>query len=594
MKEKTSNKKIFNWSYFLLLLVGIVAINIISAYSNKRLDMTRDKRFSLAQGTVNFLENDSLFSSRMTIKIYLSGKLPAEIMQLRNAIEDKIIEFKQHAGSRIEYMFIDPNEGTDEEKRELQEQLFAQGKGIIPIEINYSKDAVDQKMVIWPGAIINYGSNDVNIIQFMPGSRAGQPQMLEAISQSIDNSINNLEYIMLSSLRKVVVEKKKTIAFLHGNGELEIPATQRARSLISPYFSIRDIEIDQQLNALDHIDGLIIARPTKVYDPRDLFIIDQFVMRGGRLMCFLDALEVNEDTLRQTGTTHSTRYATGLEKMLFDYGMKLNDNLVMDAQCNLRIFPFANNNVLPWYYNVLATPSMHAISRNIEPVSFKYVSEIQFVQSVKDIAVSPILTSSTNSTVTGLAPLIALGLPLQYGYNPQFASDPTSEANKKCIAGIAEGVFTSHFASRIVDEYMNNPDAVYSPGGKTESKVVLVGNGRFIQNAYDSMENKVTAEMMYRPKQFNELRMDEDMTKLNKMAFYGNQEFFQNLVDYAMGDNSVLDIRSRQIDIPKMDKNKVVEKSKRYKIINMVLPSLLVILIAIFMNWRRKKRNTKH
>lgn len=593
MKEKSSNKKIFNWSYFIILVAGIIAINIISAYTNKRLDMTQDKRFSLSEGTIKFLENDSVFSNRMTIKIYLDGQLPAEVMLLRNAVEDKIKEFKQHTGSRLEYMFIDPSAGTEEENRDLQEQLFSQGKGIIPIELNYYKDAKDQRMTIWPGAIINYGTNDVNIIQFMPGSKAGQPQMLESISQSIENSINNLEYIMLSALRRSVVDKRKTIAFLHGQGELNEPSTLRARALISPYYSVKDVEINQQLNALNDIDGLIIARPTKAFNQKDLYIIDQFVMRGGRLMCFVDALEINEDTLRKTGTTHSTRYTTGIEKLLFDYGMKLNDNLVMDAQCNLRIFPFANNNILPWYYNVLATPTLHAISRNVEPVSFKYVSEIQFVQSVKDIALNPILTSSTNSTVTGLAPLVALGLPLQYGYNPQFSADPTNEANKKCIAGIAEGVFNSHFASRIVDEFSNNPDSGNKISGTQESKVVLVANGRFIQNDYDSMPNKVTNEMMHRPKQFNELRMDEDMAKLNKVVFYGNQEFFQNLVDYTMGDNSVLDIRSRQIDIPKMDKTKVSEKSRYYKILNIALPSLIVIIIALFMNINRKRRNTK-
>lgn len=593
MKEKSSNKKLFNWSFFLLLVAGIIAINVISAYTNKRLDMTNDKRYSLAEGSIKFLENDSVYTGRMTIKIYLEGKLPAEVMQLRNAIEDKIKEFKQYTGRRLEYIFIDPNEGTDEEKRELYDVLFAKGKGIIPLEVSYTKDAVDQKLLIWPGAVINYGSNDVNIIQFMPGSMSGQPQMLESIYQNIDNAINNLEYNLISAMRRVVVEKRKTIAFLHGHGELKMQETHRVRSLISPYYSIKDVEINQQLNALDDIDGLIIARPTRTFDPKDLFVIDQFVMRGGRLMAFLDALHVDEDTLKRNFTTHAMRYSTGMEKLLFDYGMKLNENLIMDAQCNLRIFPFENNNVLPWYFNVLSTPTIHAISKNVEPVSFKYVNEIQFIQSVENVALAPILTSSTNSTVTGLAPLVALGLPLQYGYNPQFAADPTSEANKKCIAGIAEGVFTSHFKSRIVDEYMNNPDARFVKEGTQESKVVLVGNGRFIQNAYDSMENKATGEMMYRPKEFNELVMDADMYRMKKMAFYGNQEFFQNLVDYTMGDNSVLDIRSRQIDIPKMDKTKVVEKAKTYKVINIVIPSLLVIIIAIVLNWRRKRVNTK-
>src|SRR5690606_30040801 len=450
----------------------------------------------------------------------------------------------------------------------LKDQLYNQGKGILPLNLVCQKDGAQSQLLLWLGAIIKYGGTDVNVIQFLPATPAGKPNQLQGISQAIENSINNLEYILLSSIRRSVQTEKKKIGFLQGHGELKYQETQRARALITPYFAVEDVTINGRLDALDNYDGLIIANPRTEFDVKDLFIIDQFLMKGGRLMCFMDALSINEDTLNLKGMVHTTRIKTGLENMLFDYGLKLNENYVMDARCAPKGVPFANQPIIPWFFHVLATPTLHPISRNLEPVSLKYVSEVQFVNSV-DAALTPILTSSTNATVTGLAPLVSLGIPLNFGRNPQLVANPKLESNKKCLAGLSEGMYQSHFKTRIVDEYVNNPDAKFIADSQQEGKVLLVGNGRFIQNRYDSTVNNVTGQMMYKPIEFPDLRMDEELYRLNIPLVFGNQEFFQNLVDYVMGDNSVLDIRSRQIDIREIDNAKVQSYATFYKLINL-------------------------
>lgn len=582
-------KGLFNWTLLLVILVGIIAVNVISAFVYKRIDMTADQRYSLSEGTIKLLSDEKKISNRLTIRIYLEGTMPAEIKHFRNAIEDKLNEFKQYAGSRIEYKFIDPNNGTEEEQQELKDQLYNKGEGILPLNLVYQKDGGQNQILLWPGAVINYGGTDVNVIQFLPGTPAGKPNRLEGISQAIGNSINNLEYILTSSIRRAVQTEKQKIGFLQGHGELTLAQTQRARALITPYFNVENVTIDGQLNALDEYQGLIIANPRNAFDPKDLFIIDQFLMKGGRLMCFMDALSINEDTLNAKGMVNTTRIKTGLESMLFDYGLKLNENYVMDARCAPKGVPFANQPIIPWFFHVLATPTSHPISRNLEPVSLKYTSEIQFVSSVQ-AALTPILTSSTNSTVTGLAPLVSLGIPLNYGSNPQLAQNPNAEENKKCLAGLSEGMYQSHFKTRIVEEYTSNPDAKFVTDSEKEGKVVLVGNGRFIANRYDSMVNNMTGKMMYRRLEFPDLRMDQELYQLNIPILFGNQEFFQNMVDYVMGDNSVLDIRSRQIDIREIDNTKVQSSAGFYKVINLLVPSSFLIIFAIGFGYFRKRK----
>ena len=588
-QEKKYAKGLFNWTFLIIVAVGLILVNIVSAFMYSRFDMTEDQRFSLSQGTINFLSDEKNITDRLTIKIYLEGNMPSEIKHFRNAVEDKLQEFKEFAGKRIEYQFIDPNTGTEVERNELHEQLYAKGKGLLPMDIVYQKDGSQSQMLLWPGAIITYKGSTVNTIQFLPGTQPGKPYQLNGITEMIQNSINNLEYILVSSIRRAIKDEKQQIGFLQGHGELKYQQTQRARALISPYFKLDDVTIDGRVDALDNFDGLIIAGPKTQFSDKDLFVIDQFVLNGGRLICLIDALHLPLDSLNMRGMSHTTRITTGLERMLFDYGLKINDNYVIDARCAPKVVPFANQSLLPWFFHVLATPTSHAISRNLEPVSLEYTNEIQFIEDDRR-SLSPILTSSSNSNVTGLAPMVSLGMPMNYGSNPELVPNPTDEGNKRCLAGLSEGSYSSHFKNRIIDDYTNNKSARFVTESTKEGKVMLVGNARFIANSYDSMPNKMTGEMMYRPIEFNELRMSAELAQMKIPLFYGNQEFFQNMVDYVMGDNSVLDIRSRQIDIRKLDNAKIQSDSGFYKFINMTLPSALVVILAIVMNFIRKRK----
>ncbi len=588
-EKKKFSKGIFNWSFFAIITAAVILLNIISSFLYKRIDMTEDKRYSLSAGTISFLENPDNFQNRLSLKIYFDGKLPAELKHFRNSIEDKLKEFKQYAGDRIEYQFIDPNVGSENEQQALFESLYGKGKGILPMDIVYMKDGSQSQMLLWPGAVIDYGGSTVNTIQFLPGTSPGKPYDLNGITEMIENSINNMEYMLISSLRRATQKSKPRVGFLQGHGELTFAQTQRARSLIAPYYAIADVTINDSLAALDNIDGLIIARPTQKFNDRELYILDQFVMRGGRLMCFLDALNLDEDSLNKNGMTHTTRNETGLERMLFDYGLKLNDNYVVDARCAPKPVPFAKQSMIPWFFHVLASPTKHPISRNLEPVSLKYASEIQFVGNSTN-TLTPVLTSSANSNVTGLAPMVNLGMPLNYGKNPELIGNPTAEVNKRCLAGLAEGKFKSYFKNRIVEEFANNPVAKYKDQSTKEGKVLLIGNGRFIANSYDSMQAKNGIDFMYRPTEFNDLRMDAELAQVGVPLYFGNQEFFQNLADYMLGDHSVIDIRSRQIDIHAIDKEKIKSDATFYKIINLLLPVVLVLLFALVMSYIRKRK----
>ena len=589
-------KGLYNWTVLGLLAAVLVLLNFIGSMLYLKLDMTKDQRYSLAQSTVNYLSDKKNFENRISIQIYLDGNMPSELKNFQNALKDKLKDFKRIAGTRIEFLFTDPNVGTEDEINALRAQLYDRGKGILPLEILYLKDGTQSQMLLFPGALLSYSVNGITkegVVQFLPGTQPGRPYALEQMSEIIENALNNLEYNLLSAMRRLTQTSKPTIAFLQGHGELNPAETMRARALISPYYQIKDVALNDSIAALKDVDGLIIADPQTPFSQKDLYLIDQFVMRGGKLLCFMNTLSLNEDTLNTTGMTHTTRKNLLLDRLLFDYGIKIKENYVLDANCAPKIVPFAETAFLPWFYHMLATPSLHPMTRNVDPISLKYANEIEFVQ-VPKAQLTPILTSSSNAIPSGLQPLINLALPLNYGKNPKLVENPEDDINKLCVAGLSEGFYQSHFKNRIVAEFAESKDANYLEESEQETKILVVGNGTFIRNSYDSiLDPKKINSYLYRPIGINELKVDAELAQRRIPIIFGNQELFQNMVDYMMGDNSVLDIRSRQIDIKEIDKEKIKSSSLFYKSMNMLVPLLLILALALIMNWIRQKKYTR-
>ena len=589
-------KGLYNWTVLGMLVAVLVLLNFIGSMLYFKLDMTKDQRYSLAQSTVNFLSDKKNFENRISIQIYLDGNMPSELKNFQNALKDKLKDFKRIAGNRVEFLFTDPNVGTEDEINAMRSQLYDRGKGILPLEILYLKDGTQSQMLLFPGALLSYSVNGITkegVVQLLPGTQPGRPYALEQMTEIIENALNNLEYNLLSVMRRLTQTSKPTIAFLQGHGELNPAETMRARALISPYYQIKDVALNDSIAALQDVDGLIVADPQTQFSQKDLYLIDQFVMRGGKLLCFMNTLALNEDTLNATGMTHTSRKNLLLDRLLFDYGIKIKENYVLDANCAPKIVPFAETAFLPWFYHMLATPSLHPMTRNVDPISLKYANEIEFVQVAK-AQLTPILTSSSNAIPSGLQPLVNLALPLNYGKNPKLVENPEDEINKLCVAGLSEGFYQSHFKNRIVAEFANSKDANYLEESQKETKILVVGNGSFIRNSYDAiLDPKKINSYLYRPIAINELKVDAELAQRRIPIVFGNKELFQNIVDYMMGDNSVLDIRSRQIDIKEIDKEKIKSAALFYKSINMLTPLLVILALAFVMNWIRLRRYTR-
>ncbi|MDX1445204.1 gliding motility-associated ABC transporter substrate-binding protein GldG [Lishizhenia sp.] len=588
MKNTKRSSSVYYSILLLIVLAGVVMVNILVWATDFRIDLTEDQRYSLTESTKEVLDSDSLLKERILFKVYLEGdKLPAELRRLRNSIKDKLDEFKYYAGKKVEYEFIDPTEGTEADFKELSEQLMDKGNGLVPLVVNFRSNGTADKLVVFPGAKVEYKGITSGYVQFLQGGNADLNAMLD---QKIQNSITNIEYELMKAIDKAARTSKKSIGILHGHGELPAPKTAYFRRQLEDAYDFKDLAINGQINALDEVDGLIIADPNRKFSDKDKFVIDQFLMRGGKLMVFSNPLNINNDSLRRNQTVYTRRKRTGLEDLIYDYGIKMNEDLVVDA--NYGYFFLSKRQEtrpLPWYFYIRSQGTDHPISSQVDPVFLMYASSLQFV---KQDGLKPhiLLTSSNNSKVHGQGSmLVSLGM-TRLGELPDFA-DVNNDMNKKMLGAIVEGKFNSAFKNRIISTYTDNPDARFLAESKAPGKLMVVSSGTFFANQYyDSVYVPETNSYKYYEKRSGPYQI-EDL--IDNPFPKGNFEFMQNAVDYMMGEEALLSVRSRSIDLHPTDKKKVVEQAGFYKAINLAIPLGSILLLGIITLFIRKRKYAK-
>ena len=243
-----------------------------------------------------------------------------------------------------------------------------------------------------------------------------------------------------------------------------------------------------------------------------------------------------------------------------------------------------NESRVNWYYQILSTNTKHPTVKNIEPIAIEFANQIE---PIKD-NVTPVLTSSNNSNYTGLVPIVELNMASNFDDTNPILSSKEKITNNLCFAATSSGKYSSYFNNRIVADFINNPDAKFLKESKISANIFVVSNGTFLANTYRMSQTRQGPKADF--KGFNELKMNADDVALNTKRAIGNQDFFLNIVDFVMGENYMLDIRSRQIDVREIDKTKIQIFANFYKTVNLLIPISTIILLGIGLNLYRNRR----
>ena len=564
---------------FLPPLLLVILVNILLSWVDFRIDLTEDKKHSISEETKQILTDleDVVF-----IKIYLAGDFPTEFKHLQSELLNLLTSFKSIAGDNFDYEVIDPNNTKDEsEKIDLFKQLVKDG--LTPTDIEIRSTSSKSSQIIFPGALIYYKDRQqaVNFLKNSVTKQAGE---------NINASIENLEYEFIAAIHHLAKNNIEKIAFLEGNGELtdkEVydlteSVLQDNDKLNYHYaierFNIKEFEIDsskmeadisKQILDLSSFKALIIAKPTIAFNMLEKFIIDQYIMNGGKILWLIDGVNATMDSLQKANSFIALKNDLNLDDQLFKYGVRINPNLIEDLRSTqIPIVTGYSNNMpqqsyFPWpYYPLLFSEINHPISKGLDAIKCDFASSIDTIQNT--IKKTILLTSSKQSRINPTPAKISLGI-LQNP--PPFESFNKSQLP---IAVLLEGEFESVFKNRILPK----EQSIDFKDKSKPTQMIVVSDG-------DVARNSVSNNGDIYPLGYD---------RFINYTYPGNKKFIMNSIHYLSDDVGLTQLKSKEIKLRLLDKEKIASNMFLIQFINIVFPLLLLLIATLlFLNFKKRK-----
>ncbi len=580
MKIKSRDIKKGNLTQLALGLTIIVLINIIASFWFTRFDLTGEKRYTLSEPTRKILKDldDVVF-----FEVYLEGDFPAGFKRLKKETREMLDQFRAYSDN-IQYEFINPSASKDgQEQNEVYQRLME--RGLQPTDLQVKTAGGSKQQIIFPGAIVSYKSKEIPIELLR--SQMGVPP--ESV---LNNSIQNLEFELASAILKLSVDMKPKVVFLEGHGELDQIETADIFYALREYYNVGRIKIDGQINSLterkelksgktiiqNKFEAIIVAKPDSAFSEKDKFIIDQFIMRGGKILWLIDPVFASMDSIQFTDATVGVINDINLDDQFFTYGFRPNTNLVMDM--NALPIPLRTGQVggapqiefFPWYYFPILNPTLgHPVVRNLNAIRTEFISSLDTLQK-EGVKKTILLTSSTYSRTVTTPAFISLDIlqeePDQRLFNKQHIP----------VAALLEGKFESLFKNRIPEALMDDKSIGFIHESKP-TKMIVVTDGDIIKNQVKrSGESPVPYPLGY--------------DRYTGRTF-GNKDFILNAMNYLVDESNLITIRSRDVKLRLLDKTKTKENKLFWQLFNTVLPVALIFIFGFIMFAIRKKRYSK-
>lgn len=533
-----------------IVFLAIIVINLISNFFFKRFDLTQDKRYTLSETTLNIIES---VDSPLYIEVYLEGNFPPEFKRLQNETKQLLEEFTAY-NSNIIFNFKNPIE-KEETRVEKMKEFYA--KGMQPLSITVEDKGKQSQEVVFPWAQATYGDKftKVALLKNLMGA---------STEQKVISSVQHLEFGFAEAINKISKEKQKKIAVIKGNGELIEPFMADFLRTVKESYYIGPFTLDsvakqptQTLEALKKYDLAVIAKPTEAFTEEEKQVLDQFIMNGGKTLWLVDVVSADMDSLyNETGTILAAQRELNLTDMFFKYGIRINPLLVKDEYATPIKLASGNQGSetqmqeYSWKFSPFVYPtSTNPIVKNMEGIKFEFASPIEILKN--DIKKTVLLSSSEYSKTVGTPSPISLDMVTE-------ETTPEEYEGKGLlpVAVLMEGKFKSMYQNRVLPFKDNSFQAT----GK-DNKMIVISDGDVIKNQLD----KGTPL---------ELGFDKWTNQL-----YGNKEFLMNCVNYLLDDNGLINIRSKDVDLPLLNKEEVY---KNYTMAQMVTVGLPIVILAIF------------
>ncbi|MBM7420928.1 MULTISPECIES: gliding motility-associated ABC transporter substrate-binding protein GldG [Chryseobacterium] len=552
-------KKINLKSPFAILLIGTFAVALILAFSGIRLDLTKEKRYTLSDSTIKVLES---VKKPLTVDVYLEGDFPASFKQLQSETKFMLEEFRK-INPKIDFKFIDPIK-----TKMSQDTLMAMG--MQPSILPDIKDGKVSQITLFPYAVVKYNQRGVSIPLVVQQSNINAEEQLR-------KSIENLEYNLVSNIKAVASDKRKKIGILVNQDELNPREFEGFMNLAlesydaGPIVPKNNVEITQaDVPLLKQMSALVIAKPRKAFTDGEKVILDQYIMNGGKTLWMIDAVNAEMDTLTRSKKVMPFPVDINMTDFFFNYGLRINPALVKDVK-KYALLKLVTGEVggnaqytsLPWPYFPLGIAEHdHPITKNINPVKLEFPTSIDTLGERK--FKTHVLFESSERTLLKQVPNY---VELKEISSVDSLGQMEKPSTPKIFAVALEGKFNSAYASRI--------ERKSYPGFKAtspENKMIVIADG-------DVGRNKIIKGQA--------LPLGVDMLTDEQ---FGNEQFLRNALDYLLDDSNLMELRNRNIEERLLDRHRIADERTNWQYLNLFLPLAIIGLLGGLFFWLRKKK----
>lgn len=558
------NKKKLQAITNMLLFLGIaVFVNVLAYMFYGEIDLTEEKRFTLTQPTKELL-ND--LDDVIYVKVLFGGDFPAGIKRLQNEVREMLQDFRGESGY-IEYEFINPYDGDTETVNGRVEEL--RKDGIVPVNLRIVDVDGTKEIFGYPYAIFNYGGRafPVDFLENTPGVSP---------DENINNSVRLLEYKFAQAIAKVQKDpsRRPNILVTRGHGELIKEQTLDLERSLEQFYNVDTIN----LSTVTHLPTadvalLIVAKPRAPFSEKEKFIIDQYVMNGGKVMWLVDKLNVGLDSMRRKDYI-PLEYPLNLEDMWFKYGFRVNSDLVLDLE-NTKIPQIIDGqgtmDLFPWFYHLKVTPrSDHPIVKGLNPINLFFPASIDTVRTKTPVNKTILLTSSDYSRLQ--LPPVRLNFEI-LRYDP----DPAKfNKGRQPLAVLLEGQFPSLYENRVTEGMATALEQLQLSPRYTSipTRMLVVSDGDVIKNWPRSRTGKLP------PLGLN----------IYERQLYANKPFLINAVEYLLDDAGVIAARSKEVKLRLLDTVRARSEAGWWQTLNVILPLLFLTFFGLGFNWWRRRQ----
>ncbi len=573
MADKKRNIRRSNITGLLLAVAIIVLVNIIAAFIFTRFDLTAEKRYSLSPATKTLLKklDDVVF-----FKVYLAGDLPSGFQRLSNETREMLDEFRAY-NKKIQYEFVNPSDNPNAKDRNDSYKLLVEN-GLQPTNLQVSKKGASSQIIIFPGAIVSYHGKQIPVQLLMA-------QLQEESNKVLNNSIQALEYNLASAIKNLTTPVKPRVAIIEGHGELTEMETYDLQNSLAEFYNVERVAIKHKISSLavrlktdsthdalvNKYRAIIIAKPSTQFDERDKFLIDQFIMRGGKVLWLIDPVFASMDSIK-VNSTMGIPNDINLEDMLFNYGVRLNTNLVQDLTA-LKI-PIKTGQIgdqpqfdfFTWYFFPVLMPSVkHPIVNGLNAIKTEFISTLDTV-TAPGVKKTYLLETSPYSRTVTVPALIDLEIVKKKPNERAFNRGPFP------VAVLLEGTFTSTFLHRLPPEVAGDPNLAYRPSSKP-TKMIVISDGDVAKNQFHYSKGYP-------------LPLGYD--QYTRQTF-GNKDLVLNAINYLCDDSGLISVRSRELKLRMLDATRAANQRLFWQLLNILLPILLITGFGILKFQLRKR-----